>query len=154
MFPSLNPSVPALKFAIAALWFSSTATTTRASISFAFSASPGSAAASGTPANKKNIAANRRTGLSPHFGTNDTLASDRVRPAFREGQRRCREGTTLALALPGLPLGLDAVADEARAERRYQYSAYAVAAVGDLVRLGVDEERLADIEPGERDVFA
>src|SRR6185295_14341401 len=38
--------------------------------------------------------------------------------------------------------------------RRYQYSAYAVAPVGDLIRLRVDEQRLADIEPSERDVFA
>src|ERR1700745_4395213 len=74
-------------------------------------------------------------------------ASDRVRPAFRECRRRCREGPPLALARPGLPLGLNAVADEARAERWYQYSAYAVAPVGDLVRLRVDEQRLADIEP-------
>src|SRR4029077_11260607 len=81
-------------------------------------------------------------------------ASDRVRPAFRECQRRCREGSPLALARPGLPLGLDAVADEARAERWYQYSAYAVAPVGDLVRLRVNEQRLADIEPSERNVFA
>ena len=81
-------------------------------------------------------------------------ASDRVSPAFRECQCRCREGPPLALARPGLPLGLNAVADEARAERWYQYSAYAVAPVGDLVRLGVDEQRLADIEPSERDVFA
>src|SRR5215475_9487318 len=81
-------------------------------------------------------------------------ASDHVRPAFRECQCRCREGPPLALARPGLPLGLNAVADEARAERRYQQRAYAVAPVGDLVRLRVDEQRLADIEPGERDVFA
>src|ERR1700757_1057214 len=81
-------------------------------------------------------------------------ASDRVRPAFRECQRRCREGPPLALARPGLPLGLNAVADEARAERRYQHGAYAIAPVGDLVRLRVDQQRLADIEPGERDVFA
>src|SRR5262249_31534761 len=78
------------------------------------------------------------------------FASDRVRPAFRECQRRCREGPPLALARPGSPLGLNAVADQARAERRYQYSAYAVASVGDLVRLRVDEQRLADTEPGER----
>src|SRR5215813_7252411 len=81
-------------------------------------------------------------------------ALDRVRPAFRECQRRCREGAPLTFARPGLPLGLNAVADEACAERRYQYSAYAVAPVGDLVRLRVDEQRLADIEPSERDVFA
>src|SRR5215469_12682661 len=81
-------------------------------------------------------------------------ASDYVRPAFRECQRRCREGPPLALARPGLPLGLNAVADETCAERWYQYSAYAVAPVGDLVRLRVDEQRLADIEPSERDVFA
>src|SRR5215471_12649171 len=81
-------------------------------------------------------------------------ASDYVRPAFRECQRRCREGPPLALARPGLPLGLNAVADEARAERWYQHSAYAVAPVGDLVRLRVDKQRLTDIEPGERDVFA
>jgi len=37
--------------------------------------------------------------------------------------------------------------DEARAEGWYQYSPYAVAPVGDLVRLRVDEQRLADIEP-------
>jgi len=81
-------------------------------------------------------------------------ALDHVRPAFRECQRRCREGPPLALARPGLPLGLNAVADEARAERWYQYSAYAVAPVGDLVRLRVDQQWLADIEPSERDVFA
>src|SRR5215468_625974 len=81
-------------------------------------------------------------------------ASDHVRPAFRECQRRCREGPPLALARPGLPLGLKAIADEARAERWYQDSAYAIAPVGDLVRLRVDEQRLADIEPGERDIFA
>src|SRR6476620_3473455 len=81
-------------------------------------------------------------------------ASNRVRPSFRECQCRCREGSPLALARPGLPLGLNAVADEARAKRRYQYSAYAVAPVGDLVRLRVYEQRLADIEPSERDVFA
>src|SRR5215510_10275025 len=75
-------------------------------------------------------------------------------PAFRECQRRCREGPPLALTRPGLPLGLNAVADEARAERWYQYSAYPVAPVGDLVWLRVDEQRLADIEPSERDVFA
>jgi hypothetical protein len=73
-------------------------------------------------------------------------ASDHVRPAFRESQRRCREGPPLALARPGLPLGLDAVADEACAERGHQHSAYAVAPVGDLVRLRVDEQRFADIE--------
>ena len=82
------------------------------------------------------------------------FASDRGRPAFRECQRRGREGPPLALARPGLPLGLNAVADEARAERWYQYSAYAVAPVGELVRLRVDEQRLADIEPSERDVLA
>src|SRR5215831_1178738 len=81
-------------------------------------------------------------------------ASDHVRPAFRECQRRCREGPPLALARPGSPLRLNAVADEARAERRHQYRAYAVAAVGELVRLRVNEQRLADVEPGERDVFA
>ena len=81
-------------------------------------------------------------------------ASDRVRPAFRECQRRRREGPPLSLPRPGSPLGLDAVADEARAERWDQHSAYAVAPVGNLVRLRVDEQRLADIEPGERDVFA
>src|SRR6516162_3257824 len=83
-----------------------------------------------------------------------SLPSDPVRPAFRECQCRCREGPPLALAWPGLPLGLNAVADEARAERWYQYSAYAVAPVGDLVRLRVDQQRFADIEPSERDVFA
>src|SRR6516164_5763502 len=82
-----------------------------------------------------------------------SLPTDPVRPAFRECQRRCREGPPLALARPGLPLGLNAVADEASAERWYQYSAYAVAPVGDLVRLRVDEQWLADIEPSERDVF-
>src|SRR6516165_2760946 len=81
-------------------------------------------------------------------------ALDRVRPAFRECQCRCREGPPLALARPGLPLGLNAVADKARAERWYQYSAYAVSPVGNLVRLRVDEQRLADIEPSERDVVA
>ena len=52
------------------------------------------------------------------------------------------------------PRGLDAVADETRAERRDQHGAHAVAPVGNLVRLRVDEQRLADIEPGQRDVFA
>src|ERR1700744_4520087 len=66
MLPSLNPSVPAVNVFIAASWFSSTAITTRASISFAFSASPGSAAATGIAARKKNIAASRRTGF-PHL---------------------------------------------------------------------------------------
>src|SRR3974390_3381655 len=79
-------------------------------------------------------------------------ALDRVRPAFRECQRRCREGPPLALARPGLPLGLNTVADEARAERWYQYSAYAIAPIGDLVRLRVDEQWLAHIEHRERDV--
>src|SRR5919198_1133347 len=73
------------------------------------------------------------------------FASDRIRPAFRECQRRCREGAPLALARPGSPLGLNAVADKARAERRHQYRAYAVAPVGDLVRLRVNEQRLADV---------
>src|SRR4029079_9937160 len=59
----------------------------------------------------------------------------------------------LALARPGLPRRFNAVAYEARTERWYQYSAYAVPPVGDLVRLRVDEQRLADIEPGERDIF-
>src|SRR5262245_14896370 len=90
----------------------------------------------------------------PPRGVHCRFASDRVRPAFRECQRRSREGPPFALALPGLTLGLNAVADEARAERRYQHRAYAVAAVGDLVRLRVNEQRLADIEPGERDFFA
>src|SRR5579871_4732496 len=81
-------------------------------------------------------------------------ASDSVCPAFRECQRRCREGPPLALARPGLPPGLNAVADEACAERWYQYCADAKAPVGDLVRLRVDEQRLADIEPSERDIFA
>src|SRR6516165_8601579 len=81
-------------------------------------------------------------------------ALDRVRPAFRECQCRCREVPPLPLARPRLPLRLNAVADEARAERWYQYSTYAVAPVGDLVRLRVDEQRLADIEPSERDIFA
>src|SRR5262249_26345393 len=79
-------------------------------------------------------------------------ASDHVRPAFRECQRRCREGPPLALARPGLPLGLNAVADEARAERWYQYSTHAVAPVGDLVRLRVDQQWLVGIEHSEREV--
>src|SRR6516162_1076208 len=83
-----------------------------------------------------------------------SLPSDPVRPAFRECEGRGREGPPLALARRGLHLGLNSVADEARAERWYQYSAYAVAPVGDLVWLRVDEQRLADIEPSERDVFA
>src|SRR5262249_56724140 len=82
------------------------------------------------------------------------FAADRIRPSYRECKRRCREGPPLALTRPRLPLGLNAVADEASAERWYQYSAYAVAPIGDLVRLRVDEQRLADIEPSERDVFA
>src|SRR5262249_16867021 len=49
---------------------------------------------------------------------------------------------------------LDTVADETRAERRDQHRAYAVTPVGNLVRLRVNEQRLADIEPGKRDFFA
>src|SRR4029078_8498168 len=77
-----------------------------------------------------------------------------VRPAFRECQRRGRERPPLPLARPGSSLGLNAVAEEARAERWDQYSAYAAAPAGKLVSLRVDEQRLADIEPSERDVFA
>ena len=73
----------------------------------------------------------------------------RLGPAFRECQCRCRERPPLTLARPGLPFGLDAVADKARAERRDQHGAHAVAPAGDLVRLRVDEQRRADVEPGE-----
>ena len=82
-----------------------------------------------------------------------SAASDRFRPAFRECQRRRREWPPLAFPRPGSPSRLDAVADETRAERRDQHGAYAVGPVGSLVRLRVDEQRLADIEPGQRDVF-
>src|ERR1700710_406810 len=80
--------------------------------------------------------------------------SDRFGPAFRECQCRHREQPPLAFPRPGSPLGLDPVADETRAERRDQYGANAVTPVGNLVRLRVDEQRLAEFEPGQRDFFA
>src|SRR5215213_9204239 len=80
--------------------------------------------------------------------------SDRFGPAFREGQRRGRERPSLALPRPGPPLGLDAVADQTGAERRDQHGADAVAPVGNLVRLRVDQQRLTDIVPGQRDILA
>src|SRR6476646_2224406 len=81
-------------------------------------------------------------------------SSDRFGPAFRECQCRRREGPSLTFAWPGSPRCLDAVADETGTERRDQHGAHAVAPVGNLVRLRVDQQRLADIEPGKRDVFA
>src|SRR6476620_4891164 len=68
----------------------------------------------------------------------------RVRPAFRECQCRRREWPPLTFPRPGSPLSLDAVANETRAERRDQDGAHAIAPVGKLVRLRVDEQRLAD----------
>src|SRR4029077_13086658 len=91
---------------------------------------------------------------SPMSHSLGPLVSDRFRPAFRECQRRRREWAPLTFPRPGSSRRLDAVADETRAERGDQHGAHAVAPVGNLVRLRVDEQRLADIEPGKCDIFA
>src|SRR5215510_15881303 len=85
-------------------------------------------------------------------GKRDALPQ--VGPAFREGQRRGAERPALALALPGTAGRLDAVADEARAERWHQHGTDAIGAVGLRPGLGVDQQRIAEVEPGEGKVFA
>ena len=66
---------------------------------------------------------------------------DRVRPAFRESQRRCREKPPRARAARIAPWLVSI-----QCMRR--------SAGWDLVRLRVDEQRFADIQPSERDIFA
>src|SRR5262249_32608081 len=77
-----------------------------------------------------------------------------VGPAFREGEGGGAEGPPLTLALPGASLGLNTIAGEPGAERRHQDRAHPVWAVGHRLGLGMDQERIAEIEPGEAQLFA
>src|SRR6202035_2368729 len=74
----------------------------------------------------------------------------RLGPAFGECQRAGAERAALAIHRPGLAGRFDAVAREARAERRYEERADAVFAAA-LARVGVDEQGIADLVPGEGD---
>src|SRR5215467_12191274 len=73
-------------------------------------------------------------------------------PAFREGEGAGAERPPLAVQRPGLALGLDAVARQARAERRDQQRAHTVFAAA-FAGVGVDEERVADVVPGQRHIL-
>src|SRR5437868_3107737 len=77
----------------------------------------------------------------------------RLGPAFGKGEGAGAEGTPLPFQRPGLAFGFDAVAREARAERRDQQGADAIFAAA-LARVRVNEQRLADLVPGQRDVLA
>ena len=74
----------------------------------------------------------------------------RLGPAFRERQRAGAERTALARQRPGLAGGLDAVAGKRAPERRDQQRADPVFA-SVLAGAGVDQQRLADIVPGQAD---
>src|SRR5581483_9472858 len=80
-------------------------------------------------------------------------ASTRLGPALREGQRRGAEGPAFPLPLPGPAGRLPTVERQARAEGRDQHGAHAVAPPA-RAGLGVDQQRVADVVPGEGDVLA
>src|ERR1700733_4672577 len=70
-------------------------------------------------------------------------------PAFGEGQRAGAERLALAIPGPGFARRLNAVARQARTERWDQQSADAVGTARIGVGLGVDQQGLADVEPGQ-----
>ena len=80
--------------------------------------------------------------------------SARFGPAFAERQGAGAERTAFAHAREGLSLGLDAVHRQPRGQAGDQHRADAIGpAVGALVRIGVDQQRIADVVPGQRDRF-
>src|SRR6478609_146511 len=94
-----------------------------------------------------NVVGRSWTGVAAAF------ALPRLGPAFGEGERAGAEGLALALALPRLALGLVAIDGQPRAERRDEQGADAVSSrVGTLIGLGMNQQRFADVVPGERDL--
>src|SRR5216683_2708069 len=79
--------------------------------------------------------------------------SPRLGPAFGKRQGAGAERAAFALHRPGLAGGVDAVARQPRAECRDQEGAHAVFSAA-LARVGVDQQRVADIVPGQGDVLA
>src|SRR6266567_8000595 len=75
-------------------------------------------------------------------------------PALREGQCAGAEGSSLPLPRPGTARRLGAVSRQPRAQSRDQDRAHAVRTVGRRVGLLVDQQGIADLIPGERDLLA
>src|SRR5262249_26949688 len=76
-----------------------------------------------------------------------------VRPALGEGQRAGAEGPPLPLTLPGSAGRLHAIARQPRAEGWDEHGADAVAPPGHGIGLGVDQQRIANVVPGEGKVL-
>src|SRR4051794_41022285 len=74
-------------------------------------------------------------------------------PAFRERQSTGAEGPPFALPRPWPTRCLDAVARQPGTKRRYQHGANTVWTSGVAIWLRMDQQGLADVIPGEGDLF-
>src|SRR6185369_15747896 len=75
-------------------------------------------------------------------------------PALRERQRAGAERPAFPLPFPWLARGLDAVARQARAKGWHEHRAHAIWAARHRLGLRVNEQRIADVVPGEGDFLA
>src|SRR5690242_20728958 len=81
------------------------------------------------------------------------IVLSRLGPAFGKGQGAGAERTSFTLARPCLANRLCAVHRQPRTERGDKQRAHTVGPSGVGIRLGVDQQRLADIMPCQRDLF-
>src|ERR1700760_4421808 len=77
----------------------------------------------------------------------------RLGPAFGKGQCAGAEWASFALARPGLPDSLSAVHGKPCTQRRNKQRAHTVGSRRFCVRLRVDQQRLADVVPGQGDLL-
>src|SRR5262249_14137468 len=84
-------------------------------------------------------------------GAPPTLAP--FRPAFRKGQGAGAKGTTLALTRPRVATRLSAVHRQPRPKGWHEKGASSVASLWRFMGLGMHQQWLADVIPGEQDVI-
>src|SRR5689334_20393308 len=118
-----------------------------------------------SPATRCRISSRRRRSAWPRkvskcgcaaaisFGATNRAELTRLGPALGKGKGASAERTAFALQWPSLPLRVDAVARQARAKRRDQQRADAIFAAA-LAGVRMNEQRLADLVPGQRDILA
>src|SRR5215470_2998526 len=74
-----------------------------------------------------------------------------LRPTLRKGQGAGAKRPPLALARPRVATRLSAVDRQPRPKRWHENGAYAVASLRRLMGLGMHQQWLPDVIPGERD---